>query len=305
MNLKRRRKILILTDKSGPKKEQFVNYLKKSLKSDTNVILNNFSNLLFEVKNNKVTVNIGKDNIEEYSLVVFRGVSRLPSVFSTAASLAISLDDLDVKYFDTTFLEVGPAGNKFTALIKLSLGGIPIPHSIFCWKNNIINQKKYIASALKFPIVAKGLSSQRGKNVFLLKNKKDFNKVTAPHLSEQFLFQEYISHEEEYRVLILGNKADVWEKKIKEKSEEFRHNISLGGKEEFLNIEKIPKYIKEISEKAAKIGNLQIAGVDVIVDKKTKKVFVLEVNRGPGITYNDQKSPELAKIALFLKNQLK
>jgi glutathione synthase/RimK-type ligase-like ATP-grasp enzyme len=156
------------------------------------------------------------------------------------------------------------------------------------------------------PVVAKELSMQRGKGVFLLKSKKDFGKLPmqdSQGRDNQFLFQKYFDLENEYRILVLGDKAAVWEKKIITTKGEFRHNIALGAKEEFLPIKQIPQQIADIAIKGAKVLDLEIAGIDVAVEKKTGKAFLVEVNRGPGLTYDTKISPEIDEIAkFFLKN---
>lgn len=300
------KKILILVSKIGPKKIKFADYLNERI-GKNKVVLEKFTNLVFEINGKSLEARIGRDDINNFGLVYLRrvGGGGKDSFFSTVASLSVCLDYLKIKYFDTTFSEVGSAGDKFTSLLKLSMAGLPIPPTFFCRKDNLINQRDYIVAKFGLPMVAKGLSSHRGAKVFLLKNKKDFNMLLDPGDKSQFLFQKFIPHIEEYRILVLGGRAVVWEKKIKLDSEEFRYNIALGGKEEFLNIKDIPLKMANIAIKAAKIRQIEIAGVDLIVDKKTGKMWILEVNRGPGVTYDAKISPELSEIANFLKGQLR
>ena len=119
----------------------------------------------------------------------------------------------------------------------------------------------------------------------------------------QFMFQEYKDLGEEYRVLVLGRKVGVWEKKIVTVAGEFRHNVSLGAREEFMKIEDIPADLAKIAIDAAVKLNLQIAGVDIAVNKNTGKYCLIEVNRGPGFTYDTKVSPEMDQIAKFLREE--
>jgi D-alanine-D-alanine ligase-like ATP-grasp enzyme len=48
---------------------------------------------------------------------------------------------------------------------------------------------------------------------------------------------------------------------------------------------------------------LQIAGVDIAEDQNTGKYYLIEVNRGPGFTYDTEVSPEMDQIAKFLKEE--
>jgi D-alanine-D-alanine ligase-like ATP-grasp enzyme len=78
----------------------------------------------------------------------------------------------------------------------------------------------------------------------------------------------------------------------------------LGAKEEFMDIKKIPPKIKNVAIRAARALDIQIAGVDILIDKKGN-LWVLEVNRGPGLTYDSKVSPELDNLASFFAQELR
>lgn len=303
---KKKRNLLILVDKVGEKKKFLASYLKKSLSRQTAVDLARFSDLIFETEDRNIKITVKNKNICEFDLIYFRRVGGTQSnFFSTAGTLAVCLDFLKIRYFDTTFGNIGPAGDKFTSLVRLLLAGLPVPPTFFCWRDKIASQIDNIVRKFGFPLVAKGLSSHRGRNVFLLKSKKDFEIFGKIKGEDQFLFQKFCPNQEEYRVLVLGDEAVVWEEKIRTDPDEFRSNIALGAQEKFLDIKKIPPKIKEIAVKSAKVANLQVAGIDILVETKTKKIWVLEVNRGPGFTYDSKTSPELKSLASFFKQELK
>ena len=294
------KKILILVDKIGNKKKNLVKCLDKNLDSKAEIVLDKFSNLIFEIYRKKIEIKINQYNIKDFDLIYFRRVGGS----SWAGSLATYLDSLKIKYFDTTFDQLGPAGNKLNSLLQLRLAGLPIPPTFFCWKHKIIEQTDNIIDKIGFPLIAKSLFSQRGNNIFLVERKKDFQNIINTENKDQFLFQRFFPQNEEYRILVLGGKAVVWEKKINLNKKEFRNNITLGAKEEFLDIKDIPKEIEKIAIRAAQVRNIEIAGVDILVDKKTKKSWLLEVNRGPEFTYNSKISPELTELSCFFANQL-
>lgn len=296
------KKILILVDKIGPKKELFAELIAQRLAGKgIRIVLARFSDLYFELDKGKITVRIEDMPITDFDLVYFR---RTGDKFSAlAATLAICLRELGVKFIDTTWESIGPLGSKFTSLVRLSIAGLPTPPTIFCWPTNIDKFSHYIVDKLGLPCVAKELSMQRGKGVFLIKSKEDFNGLPLTDKkggNNQYMFQKYIDIKDEYRVLVLGEKAGVWERKIITQEGEFRHNIALGADEEFLPINKIPDSIADVAAKGTSTLNLQIAGVDVVVEKGTKKVFLVEVNRGPGLTYDTNTSPEIEEIARYL-----
>ena len=77
---------------------------------------------------------------------------------------------------------------------------------------------------------------------------------------------------------------------------DWRTNITSGGS---VFKREIPKDVIDLALKAVKVTGLDIAGVDIIYDRKKKEYVVLEVNGIPafitpeqekvGIDYNDKK----------------
>ena len=262
--------------------------------------------MYFSISDKDIYVEIDGSPITDFDLVYFR---RAGGGFSiVAATLAICLKAKSIKFIDSSWGEIGPLGSKFTSLVKLSVLGSPIIRSIYVRQKQIDNYKERIIKELGLPLIAKELSMQKGKGVYKIASIEDFAKLPAESSggsSNQFLFQEYKNVGDEYRLLVLGQKVCVWEKKILTVEGEFRHNVSLGAREEFLDIDKVPADLAKIAEDAAIKLNLQIAGVDVAKDVVTGKYHLIEVNRGPGFTYDTNLSPEMDQIAKFFLEELK
>jgi glutathione synthase/RimK-type ligase-like ATP-grasp enzyme len=298
------RKILILVGIKGPKKEIFVNEISERIGKDVEVVLAEFSDLYFSISEKRIDVEIGGTSITEFSLVYFRRAGGGFSIM--AATLATCLKAKGIKFIDSSWGEIGPLGSKFTSLVKLSVLGLPIINSIYVRHKQMDKYKEKIVTELGLPLIAKELSMQKGKGVYKIDTIEDFAKL--PEKSDagsdnEFLFQEFKNLGEEYRVLVLGKKVGVWEKKILTVEGEFRHNVSLGAREEFMELEKIPEDLAKIAIDAAIKLNLQIAGVDIAEDTNTGKYYLIEVNRGPGFTYDTNVSPEMDQIAKFLREE--
>lgn len=297
------KKLLILVDNIGPKKEFLAEHIAKNLSSDDKLVLARFSDLIFNIKKGKVEIMIdGTDyQVQDFDLVYFRRAGG--KFLSLAGTLAFCLDSFGIKFFDTSFKEMGVAGDKLTSYTRLSLAGLPTIPAYFCWNTKIFEKREEIIRILGLPLVAKQLSSQRGEGVFLIKKIEDFDLLNKDFSQGQFLFQKYCLGKDEYRLLVLNDKIGSFEKKIKNNPDEFRANVALGAEEEFIDIKETPQEMKEIAINAAKALRIEIAGVDTLVDEKNQ-TWLLEVNRGPGLTYDPQLSPELDSIALFFKQEL-
>ncbi len=297
------KKFLILVDKIGPKKEMFAEHIAKNLDKEDKLVLARFSDLVLVHKEGKIEIFLDETEykLRDFNLVYFRRAGNL--FLSLAGTLGVYLDNLKIPFFDTCFKNLGAAGDKLTSYVKLSLAGLPTIPGYFCWHTRIEEKKNEIIERLGLPLVAKQLSSQRGKGVFLIKKVDDF-KILAENFPEgEFLFQNFCQGQDEYRILVLKEEIGSFEKKIK-KAGEFRANLALGADEEYVDAEKMPREMKEIAIKAAKVLDIQIAGVDILVDTQGKR-WLLEANRGPGLTYDLQVSPELDSLASFFTRELK
>lgn len=294
--------ILMLVNRTVNNKNSLYEGLIEKLPPDVKLDIAHFEDITIDIEEKNVSVFVGHINILDYDLVYFR---RAGSKFiRLAATIAVYLESRGKKYFDSTYKEVGPVGAKLTALLKLSVAGLPVIPTFFCYRENILENADMIIEKFGLPIVAKDLFSQRGRGVFLIKEKKDFGGLLVKFPVKKFLFQKYISKKEEFRVLVLNDRIGSYERKTSTDPNEFRNNVSLGAKEDFMEICSISEEVKQISIKSAKVLKIEVAGVDITVDVNGK-AWVLEVNRGPGFTYKSEESCEVANIADFFAEEVR
>jgi len=281
-------------------------HVSEKLNNNINITLAKFSDIYFEIDDKDTVVEVNGVDISKYDLVYFR---RAGNRFSGVASnIAVCLKAKDINFIDKSWAEVGPMGSKFTALIKLSLNHLPIIKSIYVWKEEMFKNRERIIKTLGLPLIAKELSTQRGKGVFKIASAKDFDDLPMKDSRgglNQYFFQKYTDIGDEFRLLVLKEKVGVWEKKIVTVKDEFRHNVSLGATEEFLKIRDLPPKLEKIAVDGAKALNVQIAGVDIAADKKTGQFRLIEINRGPGFTYDTKISPEMDELTKYLEEEVK
>jgi len=296
------KKLLILVDKIGEKKEILTSYIARKMPKNE-VFMARFSDLVFYANGNQVSVVIDdcEDRLTDFDFVYFRRVGS--KFLSVGGTLAAYLDSIGIKYVDRIYKNLGPSGDKFTSLLRLAISGLPVIPSYFCWHSKFEEKKKEIIFKLGLPLVAKQLSSQRGRGVLLLKTEEDFDRLKAEFPKEEFLFQKYYPSDKEYRILVLEDRIGSFERKIRTDDQEFRSNVALGAKEEFLDLSTIQPEMEKIAIDACKVLDVQVGGVDILVDKKGKS-WLLEVNRGPGLTYDPKVSPELYSLAKYFTRKL-
>ena len=300
------KKILVLASKRSEKKEKLISYLEKYFDKKAEVVLGIFPEIIFEIEGGNILVEIDGRNINDFDLVYFRNTSGFQAM---AAALSIYLESTKVKFFDKSHISGSFMGDKFTSLMRLAVNGLPIVPSFLCWKGAVKKTKKRIVKKFGFPIVAKEVTTQRMQSIYLLKKLSDFDKLpdkTKNGNSARYLFQKFVHFDKEFRLLVLGDTIGIIHTKTVRDNTGFKLGYqSMDEFPEFLDIPDVSKVIKDTAIKAAKVLRIQIAGVDICRERDSGKVFVFEVNRGPGIDYDTEVSQELKKMAEFFKNQLK
>lgn len=288
--------LMIVSDKNSKKKNDFVKLIQSNFKDKSSSIELVDIKKVWVSASSELTVEVDGKNLQDYDLVVFRGIRSYDQ--SLASSIAMCLEYLNIKFVDKVYGEMGISEKKLASLLKLYVSGIPMPKTVFY--SGDLGEETYhkIEKSIGLPFVAKDLYLQLGQGVFLIKDLKDF-KALSP--KREYMFQEFLDKKNEYRILVLGESVGVFEEKISDDDTEFRNNVALGAREVFFDKSETPDDLKQLAISSAKALNLQIAGVDVVVDTKGNN-YVFEVNRGPGLTYDDKISPEFKEIAEFFEN---
>jgi len=298
------KKILVLTSRESDRVTLLGQKVRPFLPKNVTLEIVLLSEVAIEVASQTPVVLVKGESIQAFDLIYFRGITLNSMIFVSA--LAIIFKRQRIKYFDTIYENGGIIKNKFASLVTLALSGVPIPHFLFYPKFDKGETRfKTIADKFGLPFVAKELSLQRGKGVHLIKRLVDYQALPQLDTHEGgnfYLYQEFLPIDHEYRVLVLGKSVGVWEEKIAQTPGEFRNNVALGAKEVFLEVKKIPQSIASVAIKSAVVLNVQVAGVDVM-RTTSGEIFVIEVNRGPGMTYINE-SPEFEALACFFKKEV-
>ncbi|WP_306116563.1 MULTISPECIES: 30S ribosomal protein S6--L-glutamate ligase [unclassified Roseovarius] len=130
------------------------------------------------------------------------------------------------------------------------------------------------------PLIVKLLESTQGKGVVLAETKKAAESVIDAFrgLKANFLVQDFVKEAagEDIRCLVIGGKVVASMKRTGAEGD-FRSNLHRGGSAKSVKISKIER---ETAIRAAKVFDLNKAGVDLLRSEAGPKV--LEVNSSPG-----------------------
>ena len=171
------------------------------------------------------------------------------------------------------------ARNKFLTLQTLAKARIPVLHTVF------VNSKSGFHEALVrlggYPVVIKQVSSRQGEGVILVEKTHNEQAVTRKYLDKRkgLLVQRFIPPEgrQDIRVLVVG-KSIAGAMELRPRKGDFRANYHLSKESKPKDL--TPELVK-IALTATKAVGLEIAGVDVLLDKEGRP-SVTEVNYSPG-----------------------
>jgi RimK family alpha-L-glutamate ligase len=158
----------------------------------------------------------------------------------------------------------------------LKKNGVPTPRTIIC-ENSTDALNAF--DELGGDVVLKPLYGSKGIGITRLNDKAFAENViyTLDELNLIFYLQEFIEHHHrDIRILVLGDEVVAGMYRV---SDNWKTNISAGGKEKSIEL---TEELKQLSIKAAKAVKTEIAGVDIIESKDGFQV--IEVNSIPGFT---------------------
>jgi ribosomal protein S6--L-glutamate ligase len=253
---------------SSKAKESTLIY-KEAKRRNHRVYKYNLDDIILDLKKNAISIKLGKHNIDFFDAIVFRGISK-----------NIYLAHLIALYFSKTrkgfvldkqLVHGKTAGEKLITHLKLLSNDLHCPETSFSINNQLIKKKRF-----SLPIIAKDVDGRQGKNIYLLKSKAALNSFLSKTDVGGYLFQETLSAREDIRVIVIGNQVIGAMKRIAPKGD-FRSNIATGGRSE--NYSPISDEIRRAAIKAAKIMDIDFAGVDIMINNG--KPYILEVNRTP------------------------
>lgn len=263
-------KIALIT--SNPEMEEIQRIVDEATRLGNEISVVDFRKFSFTSENGSVNF---VPEIPDCDVAIVRGM------FATMRStepLKDYLKSRNIKVFDNNLFDHKYSINKVYDITKLILAGIRTPD--FYHARNYDSLKTFSQTA-KYPVVVK--TAGTGKGVYMWKlNTYDELVKTLDEVAKtgkkarKIVIQNFVDYKLDLRILVLGEY--VFAMRRIPPVGDFRANFSLGGSVEVYtpNAE-----LKELALKATKVIGLNMAGVDVLIDKDDK-AFVLEVNHTPG-----------------------
>jgi len=198
-----------------------------------------------------------------------------------AAALALYLAHKGIPYMDT--LAQGMGVSKLASTVRMWAAGLAVPASIYVRNTNKLMEviESETGSLVGEQFIAKDIQGAKGKHNYLVAA-PELRQIIAENPDIQFICQRFIPNEGDYRIGVYIDKARFI---IKRQGSGGTHlnNTSMGGRAEYLSPTTFSKELQAMAVAAAEAAELQVSGVDIIVDKTTRRPYILEVNQGSQI----------------------
>lgn len=197
----------------------------------------------------------------------------------SSSVLRFIVENLDI-YCPNSPIGIMFASNKAWTLQRLSSFGLKVPRTIVC--DSPAHVKWAIDKLGSLPIIVKTWHGSMGKTVGIIDSKRSANSMFSfiLHSGLKVLLEEYIeSDSTDIRAWVVGDSVSIAMKRTSGDKNDFRANISTGGKGEKIELSEEDK---KICIRAATCLGLHVAGVDLMKSKINGKTYVIEVNSNPG-----------------------
>ncbi|MFH1189010.1 MAG: hypothetical protein V1652_04185 [bacterium] len=258
-----------------------------------NLTKGKYQNLEFIFQNGILKILHNGINLDHFSFVW------LSSMWS-GRDLAYAIK-LYLKQSNTPCTYVEKSTSKITDQMIFSLNNIQTPDTLFFTRHDVDQNFAQIKKVCGYPLIIKDVKGSRGvHSEYVATEEELIEKMEKLPKHKKYLFQKYIPNEYDWGVLVANGVVVSGEKSYPQEGE-FRNNTCNGAKEVFINPDDIPSDVKEMALKTSKLLGLSWARADIIVDKNTKGLYLLEVNRFPGIT---PKTNEVDGGYKFLSSQI-
>lgn len=260
------------------------------------------ADLVIKASPEQFEVVLKEKKITDYNLIYLWAFAKRRWEWSVAAwylHRRYQMIIVNQKIIDPTYpysLDLTPAIDYF----KQTENGINYPRSTVVFSAAQLDE---LITDFHFPLILKVSTSKQGRGVYKVNSFQELqwqmDKLEKQVKSQQasFIIREFIPNDGDIRVFTVGYKA-IGAMKRTPKPGDFRSNISQGGTGSPFDLEKAPK-VRQMAEKISRLTRTEIAGVDIMLHKKTGQPYLLEVNAGPQFTGLEKYTQTNAALAII------
>jgi len=230
---------------------------------------------IYVTREDRKSIQVGN----EYTILPNFVIPRMGSKISSYSTAVLRhLEKLGVLLINSSEA-ISNAKDKLYTMQILAQENIPTPRTMLTkYPINL----DFIKKRIGFPVVIKTLSGMHGKGVYLAEKPSNLEQLVDVVMEvdnkTNLLIQEFIGYKAgtDIRIFLVGGKI-VGAFMRQSKDGDFRANITRGGLPKPIELDSDAEFL---AIQCANILNLDIAGVDLLIDKEGYRIC--EVNSAPG-----------------------
>lgn len=220
-----------------------------------------------------------------------------------AEEVALFLQRHAIPYIDE---RVKPnAHGKYSWQVKYAENHLPFIPTVYGTGRALKEAYRTNKLQTAFPLVIKARQGRKGKDNYLVKNEAELMQLLEDRVDEAWVMQRFIENDGDYRVVVLGDKAEtvIFRQRPKD-ADTHLNNTSQGASAMLVDISALPQGLCEDAVAAARVNGLAVAGVDMMVDQKTGRHVILEVNGAPQLATGAFPEEKMRRYTEYLSRQL-
>lgn len=267
---------------------QAVDFISASL-SDVAILLDGAKARIFDLTSG--------ERLDDIAMHIFRNWQQQPAL---ASSIAMIADATGIPYFDSQV--GGAAPGKFTHHVAFWSQELNQPVTVLLPDASDIDRfLQHRDSQFTFPFVVKASVAQKGKDNFLVTNKRELAAAVQALRGRNVILQQFIENQGDWRVLTFGYKAryGIFRRGL---NGSYLNNVSQGGNATETKLEDMDPAIISLAERAAAACRVEIAGVDIVPTEHGN--YLLEVNYPPQLATGAFVEEKMAQFGAFIEEAL-
>lgn len=159
---------------------------------------------------------------------------------------------------------------------------------------------------IQFPLIVKDANACGGKRNYLVDAYERLVEVIAENPDVDFLIQEFIPNDFDYRCLVINGEIKVVLQRARNANAETHlNNTSAGGVGKTEPLDSITPGAQAMVLSAARaLGREQLCGVDLIIDKHTGEPYILEVNQPPEVELGAEPEKKTTALLDYIEDEI-
>jgi len=294
--------------------ESEARFIEEAKKLGIELVLIKYKNLSLYSQKGNWSIKYKDTDLKDFDAWYFRAVG---SELEWAKLLELYAKEHNILVVDDYLINEGPL-RRFKSVmgVMLHANNINYPKTLYVAK---FEQLEKELLNWELPVIVKlSKGGRHGMGTFSIKSITDLNELKQTldsrkqlaveegrtvSVFKDFLVQEFIPNDGDYRVMTVGYKC-IGGFKRKPKEEKLVLNKSQGKSE---NLEHVPLEVSKVAQDSAKILGVEVAGTDLVKHAKTGEIFVIEVNEAPQFkVFEKRTSINVPKLVLeYISDKIK